>query len=55
MIAIFSPHLPVLEGVTYRQPRGVEDAEALVALFEACRETDQMVSVSSLESMPTGR
>lgn len=53
MTAIFSPHLPVIEGVTYRQPRGVEDAGALVALFEACRETDQIVSVSTLESMPT--
>ncbi|GHO59549.1 GNAT family N-acetyltransferase [Ktedonobacter robiniae] len=52
MTAIFSPHLPVLEGVTYRQPRGMEDAETLVALFEACREADQIVSVSTLESMP---
>jgi mycothiol synthase len=47
------PYLPSLPEITFRHLSGPEDASAYVRLVEACRESDAIDPLSTLEEIPT--
>jgi mycothiol synthase len=53
MTRIPFPYVPSLPEITFRHLSGPEDAPAYVRLVEACRESDAIDPLSTLEEIPT--